>query len=138
MSEHPIQNLMTETMERIKNMVDVNTIVGTPITTADGTTIIPVSKVSCGFGGGGTDFAPKGNAPLCFGGGGGAGVTVEPVCFLIVSPTTGAHILPVDAQAVTTADRIVEMLPNAFNKVTAFVDSRKAAKAAAAETPAAE
>lgn len=136
MSEHPIQNLMTETMERIKNMVDVNTIVGTPITTADGTTIIPVSKVSCGFGGGGTDFVPKANAPLCFGGGGGAGVTVEPVCFLVVSPTTGAHILPVDAQAVTTADRIVEMLPNAFNKVTAFVDSRKAAKAAAAETPA--
>ncbi|MBQ8585624.1 MAG: GerW family sporulation protein [Butyricicoccus sp.] len=138
MSEHPIQNLMTETMERIKNMVDVNTIVGTPITTADGTTIIPVSKVSCGFGGGGTDFVAKDNAPLCFGGGGGAGVTVEPVCFLIVSPTTGAHILPVDAQAVTTADRIVEMLPNAFNKVTSFVDSRKAAKAAAAEAPAAE
>lgn len=131
MSEHPIQNLMTETMERIKNMVDVNTIVGTPITTADGTTIIPVSKVSCGFGGGGTDFVPKANAPLCFGGGGGAGVTVEPVCFLIVSPTTGAHILPVDAQAVTTADRIVEMLPNAFNKVSSFMDSRKAAKAAA-------
>ena len=138
MSEHPIQNLMTETMERIKNMVDVNTIVGTPITTADGTTIIPVSKVSGGFGGGGTDFVAKDNAPLCFGGGGGAGVTVEPVCFLIVSPTTGAHILPVDAQAVTTADRIVEMLPNAFNKVTSFVDSRKAAKSAAAETPAAE
>ena len=131
MSEHPIQNLMTETMERIKNMVDVNTIVGTPITTADGTTIIPVSQVSCGFGGGGTDFVPKANAPLCFGGGGGAGVTVEPVCFLIVSPTTGAHILPVDAQAVTTADRIVEMLPNAFNKVSSFMDSRKAAKAAA-------
>ena len=134
MNEHPIQNLMTETMEKIKKMVDVDTIVGTPITTPDGTTVIPVSKVSFGFGSGGTDFASKNaNAPLCFGGGGGAGVTVQPVCFLIVSPTTGAHILPVDAQAVTTADRIVEMLPNAFHKVSSFMESRKAAKTEPAE-----
>ena len=138
MSDHPIQNLMTETMEKIKSMVDVNTIIGDQITTPDGTTIIPVSKVSFGFGSGGSDFVSKSakdNTPLCFGGGGGAGVTVQPVCFLIVSPTTGAHILPVDAQAVTTADRIVEMLPNAFNKVSAFMDSRKAAKEAPTETP---
>ena len=59
MSEHPISNLMTETMAKIKEMVDVNTIIGTPITTADGTTVIPVSKVTFGFASGGSDFAPK-------------------------------------------------------------------------------
>ena len=141
MSDHPIQNLMTETMEKIKQMVDVNTIIGNPITTPDGTMIIPVSKVSFGFGSGGTDFVSKGakeSTPLCFGGGGGAGVTVAPICFLIVSPTTGAHILPVDAQAVTTADRLVEMLPNAFTKVSSFMESRKAAKEALAEPAAPE
>ena len=77
MNEHPIGNLMTETMAKIKEMVDVNTIIGNPITTADGTTVIPVSKVSFGFGTGGTDFASKHaqpGAPLAFGGGGGAGV----------------------------------------------------------------
>ena len=73
MSEHPISNLMTETMAKIKEMVDVNTIIGTPITTADGTTVIPVSKVTFGFASGGSDFAPKHmpqGAPLAFGGGG--------------------------------------------------------------------
>ena len=76
MSEHPISNLMTETMAKIKEMVDVNTIIGTPITTPDGTTVIPVSKVTFGFASGGSDFAPKhmpSGAPLAFGGGGGAG-----------------------------------------------------------------
>ena len=79
MSEHPIGNLMTETMAKIKEMVDVNTIIGSPITAADGTTVIPVSRVSFGFGAGGSDFASKhaqAGAPMAFGGGGGAGVTV--------------------------------------------------------------
>lgn len=101
MNEHPISNLMTETMSKIKEMVDVNTIIGTPITTADGTTVIPVSKVTFGFASGGSDFAPKHmpqNAPLAFGGGGGAGVTVSPVCFLIIGRDGSANILGVNAQ----------------------------------------
>ena len=72
MSEHPIQNLMAETMEKIKSMVDVNTIIGAPISTSSGTTIIPVSKVTFGFGAGGSDYQSrhaKDGAPLCFGGG---------------------------------------------------------------------
>ena len=88
MSEHPIGNLMTETMAKIKEMVDVNTIIGSPITAADGTTVIPVSRVSFGFGAGGSDFASKhaqAGAPMAFGGGGGAGVTVV--------ARTGADIL---------------------------------------------
>ena len=128
MSEHPISSLMAETMAKIKEMVDVNTIIGTPITTADGTTVIPVSKVSFGFGSGGSDFAPKHaspNSPLAFGGGGGAGVTVSPVCFLIISRDGSANLLGINAQASTTVDRLVEMIPGAINKVSSFVEGYK-------------
>ena len=140
MSEHPISNLMSETMSKIKEMVDVNTISGTPITTADGTTVIPVSKVTFGFGSGGSDFMPKhaaaGQSPLAFGGGGGAGVTVSPVCFLIISRDGGASILGVNAQASTTIDRLVEMIPGALNKVSSFMEGYKGKAAPAApETP---
>ena len=138
MSEHPIQNLMAETMEKIKSMVDVNTIIGSPIHTPDGTTIIPVSKVTFGFGAGGSDFQSrnaKDSAPLCFGGGGGAGVTVSPVCFLVVGSDGDARILPLTAQAETTADRLVEMIPGAVSKVSSFMESRRAAKADSSEAP---
>ena len=138
MSEHPIQNLMAETMEKIKSMVDVNTIIGSPIHTPDGTTIIPVSKVTFGFGAGGSDFQSrnaKDSAPLCFGGGGGAGVTVSPVCFLVVGSDGDARILPLNAQDETTADRLVEMIPGAVSKVSSFMESRRAAKADSSEAP---
>ena len=138
MSEHTIQNLMAETMEKIKSMVDVNTIIGSPIHTPDGTTIIPVSKVTFGFGAGGSDFQSrnaKDSAPLCFGGGGGAGVTVSPVCFLVVGSDGDARILPLNAQAETTADRLVEMIPGAVSKVSSFMESRRAAKADSSEAP---
>lgn len=127
MNEHPISNLMTQTMAKIKEMVDVDTIIGTPITTEDGTTVIPVSKVTFGFASGGSDFAPKhgGSAPLAFGGGGGAGVTVSPVCFLIIARDGSANILGINAQASTTVDRLVEMIPGAINKVSSFIDGYK-------------
>ena len=141
MSEHPIQNLMAETMEKIKSMVDVNTIIGSPIHTPDGTTIIPVSKVTFGFGAGGSDFQSrhaKDTAPLCFGGGGGAGVTVSPVCFLVVGSDGDARILPLNAQAETTADRLVEMIPGAVSKVSSFMENRRAAKETPEDEPAQE
>ena len=125
MSEHPIGNLMTETMAKIKEMVDVNTIIGSPITAADGTTVIPVSRVSFGFGAGGSDFASKhaqAGAPMAFGGGGGAGVTVSPVCFLIITKDGSASILGINAQADSTVDRLVEMIPGAINRVSSFVE----------------
>ena len=86
MSERPIQGLMETTLEKIKQMVDINTIVGDPITTPDGTTIIPVSKITYGFASGGSDFASK-HQPQgsLFGGGGGAGVTINPVAFIAIS-----------------------------------------------------
>ena len=122
MSEHhPISDLMTETMSKIKEMVDVNTIIGSPIVAADGTTVIPVSKVSFGFGAGGSEFASKhaaSGSPLAFGGGSGAGVTVSPVCFLVIGRDGSANILGINAQASDTVDRLVEMIPGAINKVS--------------------
>lgn len=136
MNDHPISSLMTETMAKIKEMVDVDTIIGTPITTADGTTVIPVSKVTFGFASGGSDFLPKhagpAQAPLAFGGGGGAGVTVSPVCFLIIGRDGSANILGVNAQACTTIDRLVEMIPGAINKVSNFMEGYKGKAAPAA------
>ena len=77
--EHPIGSLMDTTMEKIKEMIDVNTIIGEPITSPDGTLIIPVSKVSYGFAAGGSDLPTKKENKDCFGGGSGAGVTIQPV-----------------------------------------------------------
>lgn len=137
MSEHhPISDLMTETMSKIKEMVDVNTIIGSPIVAADGTTVIPVSKVSFGFGTGGSEFASKhaaSGSPLAFGGGSGAGVTVSPVCFLVIGKDGSANILGINAQASDTVDRLVEMIPGAINKVSNFVSGFKGKTEDAAE-----
>lgn len=122
-----IDNLMTETMDKIRSMVDVNTIVGDPIHTPDGTTLIPVSKVTFGFGAGGSDFQSrnaKDNAPLCFGGGGGAGVSITPVGFLIVHEGN-AHMIPVNMPAETSTDRLIEMIPGAVNTVQGFINKRR-------------
>ena len=83
MNEHPIQGLMGTTMEKIRDMVDVNTIISDPIVTPDGTTIIPVSKVSFGFASGGSDIPAKVPKEV-FGGGSGAGVSIQPLGFLVV------------------------------------------------------
>ena len=125
---HNLPNMLENTIAKIREMLDVNSVIGTPITTADGVTIIPVSKVSVGFGGGGSDFVPKGhNGENPFGGGVGGGVKVAPVCFLIVKDGN-VRMMPVAAPASTTADRIVEMVPDTLDKIAAFIDSRTAPK----------
>ena len=116
-----LPNMLENTIQKIREMVDVNSVIGTPISTPDGVTIIPVSKVSVGFGGGGSDFA-SGNA---FGGGVGGGVNVTPICFLIVKDGN-VRMMPVATPANTTADRIVEMVPDTIDKLTAYLDSKKA------------
>ena len=86
MNEHPINSLMATSMSSIKDMVDVNTIIGDAITTPDGTVIIPVSKVAFGFGAGGSDYPnQKDNRQQPFGGGSGAGISINPIAFLIVN-----------------------------------------------------
>jgi len=121
-----LPNMLENTIAKIREMVDVNSVVGTPITTADGTTIIPVSKVSVGFGGGGSDFAKKGNgSDVPFGGGAGGGVSVTPICFLVVKDGN-VRMMSVPVPANTTADRLVEMVPDTLDKISAFIDSRTA------------
>ena len=121
-----LPNMLENTIQKIREMVDVNSVIGEPITTPDGVTIIPVSKVSVGFGGGGTDFATKNGADP-FGGGVGGGVKVTPICFLIVKDGN-VRMMPVATPANTTADRVVEMIPDTLDKLTAFLDSRKEEK----------
>ncbi len=120
-----LPNMLEGTIQKIREMVDVNSVIGQPITTPDGVTIIPVSRISVGFGGGGTDFVNKTGAENPFGGGVGAGVKVTPVCFLIISDGN-VRMMPVATPANTTADRIVEMVPDTIDKLTAYLDSKKA------------
>ena len=122
-----LPNMLDSTIAKIREMVDVNSVVGEPITTPDGVTIIPVSKVSVGFGGGGSDFSTK-NGDNPFGGGVGAGVKVTPIAFLIIKEGS-VRMIPVATPANTTADRIVEMVPDTLDKVAAFIDSRLEKKA---------
>ena len=134
MSEHPIGNLMTETMAKIKEMVDVNTIIGSPITAADGTTVIPVSRVSFGFGAGGSEFASKhaaSGSPLAFGGGSGAGVSVTPVAFLVVSNGNVRTVQLVEK--VSAVDNVIASLPELVDKVAALIKKEKPGADAPAE-----
>ena len=133
MENNPLGNLMSITMQKIREMVDVNTIVGTPISTPDGgTTIIPVSKVSFGFGSGGGDYAKPSmqNPPYLFGGGSGAGINITPVSFLIITDKE-VKLLPVTPPANTTVDRVVELMPDVFNKITDMINQYSAKKEAA-------
>lgn len=134
MSNHPIEGLMNESMEHIKQMVDVNTIVGSPVTTADGTTIIPISRVAFGFGAGGSEFntkqTEKKDNNAMFGGGSGGGVSINPVAFLVVSGEQ-IKLLPVSSSS-KTADKIIDLVPeliSKFNKFTSeIIDKRNAKK----------
>ena len=118
-----LPNMMQDTIAKIRELVDVNNVLGEPITTPDGVPIIPVSKVSVGFGGGGSDYVKNVGSGEAFGGGVGGGVKVTPVCFLIVKDGN-VRMMPVAAAANTTADRLVEMIPDTLDKISAFIDSR--------------
>ena len=125
-----LPNMLENTIAKIREMVDVNSVVGDPITTADGVTIIPISKISIGLGGGGSDFVSRhvNHQENPFGGGVGAGIKVTPVAFLVIKEGS-VRMLPVAAPATTTADRLVEMVPDTLDKVAAFIDSRMENKA---------
>ncbi len=120
--EHPIQGLMDVTLEKIKTMVDANTVVGDPITTADGTLVLPISKISYGFASGGSDFPSKTTQQL-FGGGGGAGVTITPVAFLIIHDGNVRMIQLADSAH--PADRVIGLVPEMVDKITGLFDKNK-------------
>ncbi|MEW6309258.1 MAG: GerW family sporulation protein [Bacillota bacterium] len=130
MEEHPIQGLMKTAMESIKEMVEVNTIVGDPVESQDGSVIVPVSRVSFGFAAGGGEYTVKGggggqeargkesqsernHGQLPFAGGSGAGVTINPVGFLVVG-NGQVRLLPVDGRAVF--DRLIDLAPQLISE----------------------
>lgn len=130
MAEHPIQGLMNVTMDKIRQMADSNTIIGKPIKTDDGTTILPVSRISFGFASAGTDFDGKNAANKdLFGGGSGAGVNIQPVAFLVVKDGCVRTIQLSDGS--NTVDRALTMLPELVEKLTTLV--KKDGKAPAEE-----
>ena len=118
--------ILESTIEKVKDLVNVSTIIGEPIKVEGGVTIIPVSKVTYGFASGGSDFPSKNNVEL-FGGAGGAGITINPVAFLVVKDgdVTIKHITAND----NAVERAVTMVPEMFDKVTNFVSKNKEAKA---------
>ncbi|MCE5285487.1 MAG: GerW family sporulation protein [Pelosinus sp.] len=122
--EHPIQGLMKTAMESIKDMVEVNTIVGDAVETPDGTVIIPISRVTFGFAAGGGDYTveemeeKEDDVLPSFGGGSGAGVSVKPVGFLVCSPTEGVRFMPVETNIVY--DRLIDLAPKLLDKLQAI------------------
>ena len=127
MANNPIEGLIGVAMENLKTIVDANTIIGEAVKSDDGMTVIPVSKVSFGFGAGGSEFSAK---PLekddenkMFGGGAGGGVTISPIAFLVVGQEK-VKLLPVQS-SISTADRIVEAIPELLSKFTSMVSNVK-------------
>ena len=126
---HPLSEMMTETMKKIREMVDVNSVIGTPITAGD-VTVIPVTKVSVGYGGGGTDYATKNypaNRDNAFGGGAGAGVNITPIAFLIVRGES-VRLLPVSEPASSSVDRLIELIPDLIDKAEGLLEANKEKK----------
>ena len=108
--KNQLNDMMGAAMDKVRAMVDTNTIVGQPITTPDGVTLIPISKVSFGFGSGG---------------GAAAGVKIDPVAFLVIKDGI-TRVMPVAVPPVNTVDRIVEMVPDVMDKVEKFIDKKQA------------
>ena len=116
-----LPNMLQDTISKIREMMSVNDVVGEPSVVGD-VTIVPISKVSVGFGGGGADNAKAANKDA-FGGGMGGGVKVQPICFLVVKDGN-VRMMPVPVPANSTADRILEMVPDTLDKISAFIDSK--------------
>jgi len=131
MAEHPIQGLMSTAMENIKAMIDVNTIVGEPVHTPSGDTILPISRVGVGFVAGGSEIRMDQDNPkhahdnhnasvsLPFGGGSGGGVSITPIAFLVVG-AQGVKVVPLDSQT-HLLDKVIDSAPMIFDKVQSMI-----------------
>ena len=125
--KNPIGRLMQETMEQVRAMADADIIVGTPIQ-AEGVTLIPVSRMSIGVGGGGSEFSTKQTGgDKNFGGGSAASAKLEPVAFLVIRDGN-VKMLPVGGAPVTTMDRVIDLVPEVVDKVTDFIQSQQEKK----------
>ncbi len=132
---HPLPEMLTEAMEKVKGMAGADTIMGEPIVVPSGLTIIPISKVSYGFGGGGSDYANKSQVAAStssFGGGMGVGINVTPVSFMIINGEN-VRLLPVAQPASNAVERALDMLPDLMEKVSALLKKKEAEAEAEAE-----
>lgn len=120
MKETPVNKIMENTLEKMREMVDVSTIIGEPMV-ADGTTLIPVSKVTYGFTSGGTDLPSKSNAEL-FGGGGGGGISITPVAFIVIQ-NDKVRLMQIDNYT-SSADRAISMIPELVDQVSQLLKSK--------------
>ena len=121
MAEHPIEGMMGVTMEKIRQLVDANTIIGEPIT-VDGATIIPISRVTFGFASGGSDVGAKTNKQM-FGGGTGAGVSIAPIAFLVIS---GGNVRTIQlVEHVSPVDSAINALPDLVDRISALIKKDK-------------
>jgi len=124
---NPIGELMQSTMENVKNMLKVDTVVGEPIYTPDGITLVPISRISVGFGGGGVEFAPKKEGGRPYGGGNATGVKIEPIGFLIVKDGS-VRMVSVTPPANTTVDRVIDLVPQVMARIDSFIEKNKEEK----------
>lgn len=125
---HPISEMLSSSMEKLRGVADVNTIIGDPIQAAPGVTLLPVSKISYGYAGGGTDFVTKNSGKENpFGGGSGCSVKITPVAFLVIKGEN-VRLLPVSEAPSTTADRIVELIPDLVENLKQFFAEKKQEK----------
>ena len=131
MSEKNLEGMINISLEKVKGMVDSNSVIGSPIFTPDGTTIIPVSKVSIGFGCGGSDF-PSASPKEMFGGGTGGGVTIQPVAFLVLKGESVRMIQLADKNNVV--ERIANMVPDAIDTFSSLLNKKKNADNVTVET----
>jgi len=134
MGEHPIETLMKTAMDSIQKMINVNTVIGDPVETPTGSVIIPVSKVSCGFAAGGSEFQAvegeseesstneEGSSKMPFGGGSGGGVSVKPVGFLVVTQDQ-VRLLPVEGNML--AERLIDEMPNLMDKLSHMINKKR-------------
>jgi len=120
MSENHVNGLLKTTMEKIKEMVDVDTVIGSPISTPDGTTVIPISRVSYGFASGGSDLPSKSQPPQgLFAGGSGAGITINPIAFLTIS-NGNVRVIQIEPYF-SSVDRAIEKIPDIVDTISGFI-----------------
>lgn len=126
MTNQPLGNMMETAMDKIRSMVETNTVIGAPITTPDGMTSIPVSRVTFGFASGGSDSTASAAKPSVWGGS-GAGVKVEPIGFLMVRDGN-ARLVSIQAPACTASDRMLDILPDVLDRIESYVEKFSASK----------
>ena len=123
--KNPIGELMQTTMDNVKNILKVDTVVGDPIYTPDGITLVPISQISVGFGGGGVEFtSKKAGEERPYGGGNATGVKIEPIGFLVIKEGS-VRMINITPPASTTVDRIIDLVPQVMDKVDAFINKQQ-------------